>query len=220
MYHPIIDRLKTISDLLPTAIGGEFVPSGTKQISITENGTTTENVFSYADAEITVNVQSGGIVPTGTKQISITQNGTTTEDVTQYANAEIAVNVPTGGELPDGMTNAGSGEIMFASRTISNIPIDHGLNFTPKAIIIWTDSQLATGADIFYCLLTRYLANNTGTIHTERFLTAKQGAPSGMEILSYTSDNADMFITNTTFNIGHGSRYYEAGSSYYWVAFD
>lgn len=35
-------------------------PSGTKQISITQNGTTTEDVAAYASAEITVNVQGGG----------------------------------------------------------------------------------------------------------------------------------------------------------------
>lgn len=35
-------------------------PTGTKQISITENGTTTEDVTNYASAEITVNVSSGG----------------------------------------------------------------------------------------------------------------------------------------------------------------
>lgn len=35
-------------------------PSGTKQISITQNGTTTENVADYASAEITVNVSGGG----------------------------------------------------------------------------------------------------------------------------------------------------------------
>lgn len=35
-------------------------PSGTKQISITQNGTTTEDVAAYANAEITVNVQGGG----------------------------------------------------------------------------------------------------------------------------------------------------------------
>lgn len=35
-------------------------PTGTKQISITENGTTTEDVAAYANAEITVNVQSSG----------------------------------------------------------------------------------------------------------------------------------------------------------------
>lgn len=36
-------------------------PTGTKQISITENGTTTENVSAYANAEITVNVQGSGM---------------------------------------------------------------------------------------------------------------------------------------------------------------
>lgn len=35
-------------------------PTGTKQISITENGTTTEDVSAYANAEITVNVSGGG----------------------------------------------------------------------------------------------------------------------------------------------------------------
>lgn len=34
-------------------------PTGTKQISITQNGTTTEDVTNYASAEITVNVQGG-----------------------------------------------------------------------------------------------------------------------------------------------------------------
>lgn len=67
-------------------------PTGTKQINITSNGTTTEDVTAYADAQITVNVPTGS-TPTGTKNISITQNGTTTEDVTNYANAQITVNV-------------------------------------------------------------------------------------------------------------------------------
>lgn len=35
-------------------------PTGTKQISITENGTTTEDVSNYANAEIEVNVSGGG----------------------------------------------------------------------------------------------------------------------------------------------------------------
>lgn len=41
---------------IPTGI----TPTGTKQISITENGTVTEDVTNYASAEITVDVQSGG----------------------------------------------------------------------------------------------------------------------------------------------------------------
>ena len=51
-------------DEMPDAIeaisGGGITPTGTKQISITENGTTTQDVTNYASAEITVNVESSG----------------------------------------------------------------------------------------------------------------------------------------------------------------
>lgn len=47
-------------DAIEAIIGGGITPTGTKQISITENGTTTEDVTNYANAEITVNVPSGG----------------------------------------------------------------------------------------------------------------------------------------------------------------
>lgn len=40
--------------------GGGITPTGTKEISITQNGTTTEDVTSYANAEITVSVSGGG----------------------------------------------------------------------------------------------------------------------------------------------------------------
>lgn len=40
-----------------------ITPTGTKQISITENGTVTEDVTNYANAEITVNVSGGSVNP-------------------------------------------------------------------------------------------------------------------------------------------------------------
>lgn len=43
--------------------GGGITPTGTKQISITQNGTTTEDVTQYANAEIMVNVPSGASLP-------------------------------------------------------------------------------------------------------------------------------------------------------------
>ena len=92
-YHPIIDRMKRIAELLPTAIGG-ITPTGTKTINITQNGTVTEDVTNYANAEVITNVPQG-VFPTGTKTINITQNGTVTEDVTNYVNAKVNVNVPT-----------------------------------------------------------------------------------------------------------------------------
>ncbi len=42
------------------AVHQGITPTGTKQISITQNGTTTEDVTNYANAEIAVNVSGGG----------------------------------------------------------------------------------------------------------------------------------------------------------------
>jgi len=62
-------------------------PTGTKEISITENGTTTEDVTDYAYAEIEVAVPASA-VDSGTK--NITANGTG-QDVVGYAAVDVAV---------------------------------------------------------------------------------------------------------------------------------
>ena len=59
-------------------------PSGTKQVTISQNGTTTEDVEDYENAQITVNVPG----PSG--KITISQNGTDI-DVSSYALADINV---------------------------------------------------------------------------------------------------------------------------------
>lgn len=53
--------------------------TGTKQISITQNGTTTEDVTNYASAEITVNVSGGGASPAYTtiSEVAIGANSVT-----------------------------------------------------------------------------------------------------------------------------------------------
>lgn len=81
-----------MAEAIESISGGGITPTGTKQINITANGTVTEDVTAYANAEVVVNVPTG-ITPTGTKQVSVTQNGTTTEDVTNYASVEINANV-------------------------------------------------------------------------------------------------------------------------------
>ena len=87
------DKL-VMSNVTVGAIPDEYiVPTGTEEISVTENGTVTADVT--AKETVTVNVDVPAPVPTGTKQIAISENGTTTEDVAGYANAEISVDVPT-----------------------------------------------------------------------------------------------------------------------------
>lgn len=50
------DGFSSVVVNVPTGI----TPTGTKQISISQNGTTTEDVTNYANAQITVNVSGGG----------------------------------------------------------------------------------------------------------------------------------------------------------------
>lgn len=73
-------------------IGGGVTPTGTKQITITANGTTTEDVTNYASAEITVNVSgvswediATSAIPSG--EVSI--NGTS---IHEYAFANMGYN--------------------------------------------------------------------------------------------------------------------------------
>lgn len=58
-YNATDDDLDGYSAVTVNVSGG-ITPTGTKQISITANGTTTEDVTDYANAEITVNVSGGG----------------------------------------------------------------------------------------------------------------------------------------------------------------
>ena len=51
----------TLINSLTVNVSGGITPTGTKQISISQNGTTTEDVTNYASAEISVNVQSAGV---------------------------------------------------------------------------------------------------------------------------------------------------------------
>lgn len=77
-------------------------PTGEKTITITQNGTSTEDVKAFATAKINVAVPSTGITPQGTKEI--TQNGV--HDVTNFAQAKV--------EVPQGITPAGTKEISIS----------------------------------------------------------------------------------------------------------
>lgn len=126
-----------------------------------------------------------------------------------------------GGELPEGMNHTGSGEVMFASRTTLNTPIDHGLNFTPKLLTAWSSDNAVSAQEMVFCTLERELFDiQGGTAKTIRGLICFGGNVGGYEANYYPSEDADFFMTDTFFNIGHGSRWYAAGVPYYWFAFD
>lgn len=59
------------------SISGGITPTGTKQISVTENGTVTEDVTNYANAEITINVPTSGGANMATGTFTVAENTTT-----------------------------------------------------------------------------------------------------------------------------------------------
>lgn len=69
--------------------GGGIIPTGTKEINITENGASDHDVTDYATAHVVVDVPK----PNAKKTVEITANGTTTEDVADFGSIDIAVNV-------------------------------------------------------------------------------------------------------------------------------
>lgn len=91
---PLYGRLSQSGDS-GSGGGGGIIPTGTKEINITENGATEYDVTPYAKAAVNVDVQK-----TGSKDINITANGTTTENVQDVGSVNINVNVPT--EKPTG----------------------------------------------------------------------------------------------------------------------
>lgn len=117
--------------------GGGITPTGTKTINITQNGTTTEDVTNYANAQVNVNVPNPS---TGTKQI--TSNGT--HDVTQYASAE--VNVPNPSTGTQTFTANGTYDVTNIAEAVVNVESSGGETFTLLSQVTTTEDVTVISA--------------------------------------------------------------------------
>ena len=100
-------------------------PTGKKVISVTENGVSTHDVASFAQAEVNVNVPVPE-EPSGEKVIDIVANGAHTEDVKAFASAKINVNVPSTGITPQGtkeITSNGTHDVTQFAQAKVNVPV-------------------------------------------------------------------------------------------------
>ncbi len=175
-----------MADAISAISGGGITPSGTKQINITQNGTVTEDVTNYANAQVNVNVPS--VSPTGTKQVSIAQNGTTTEDVTNYASAEISVNVPNSYSASDeGKVVSNGALVAQTSRSVtSNGTIDTTLNNSVE-INVPSSGITPTG--------TKNITTN-GDHDVTQYATAHVDVPTGI-----TPSGSQEFTQNGTYDV-------------------
>lgn len=122
-YLDVIQQNKTEST------GGGITPSGTKEISIVQNGESTEDVTRYANAHIVVDVPMPE-PPTGVKEISVTENGVSTHDVSAFAQAEVTVAVPEPAGEKQITTNGKHDVKAFASVDV-NVPSE---GITPTGV--------------------------------------------------------------------------------------
>ena len=138
--------------IMTTGTGtGGATPTGTKNISISSNGTTTEDVTNYASASITVSVPNsytssdeGKVVSNGALVAQTSSSTTTNGTIDTTLINSLSVNVPT----------SGSGSVEYGTFTVaSNISLpDAGATVTvgftgdPDYIYCWMDYD--TFADI------------------------------------------------------------------------
>lgn len=100
-------------------------PAGKTTISVTENGVTTHDVASFAQAEVSVAVPIPA-EPAGEKVIDIVANGTHTEDIKKFATAKINVNVPATGITPQGtktITENGTHDVAQFAQAKVEVPV-------------------------------------------------------------------------------------------------
>ena len=107
-------------------------PSGTKQVTISDIGTISEDVTNYAEAEITT---SGLVKPSGNKSITVDTPGTISDiDVSNFA----TVSVSTDGlvETPSGsidITSNGTIDVSEYEEAIVNVPSI----WNPSTLTLW-----------------------------------------------------------------------------------
>ena len=173
------------------SISGGITPVGTKQISITQNGTTTEDVTNYASAEITVNVPSGASLPS---VISKVDGGSfTLASDTAGNNHWISHNL---GVLPKCI-------IIWTEdsdlRTSTAAVAQRYLLCSQLVLMDWATGTTSNA------LIPNHLFRNTNGA------TSNTGSP----IAQAAVEN---YIQTTRFNNALGAAYYKADVEYKWIA--
>ena len=129
-----------------------------------------------------------------------------------------AIGSISGGSLPTGMTHIGSGSFTFASRTVVTEKIYHGLDFTPKAVVIFSNADAFSVNDVIYSFIVNGLPNIAAENRkSERILAFSGGI--GYDSSLYKGTYGQ-FVNSEYFYINHSSYYYKSGVTYNWFAFD
>lgn len=192
--------------LVDVTQSGGITPSGTKQISISTNGTTTEDVTSYASAEIAVNVpQNAADLITKV----ITANGTyDAEDDSADGYSSVTVNVPHIG--PQFVLIGQSTHTLEAyTGTSTAQTIDTGINikntdYALGLVVITCDGTKTNAADwggFSVQLFTRYNSNSALMSSGVVWLKNNTLSRAQMTANGNTSSSYGVCVPNNTNNV-------------------
>lgn len=230
-YSAASDGLSGYSSVtvnVPT--GGE--PTGTKQISISSNGTTTEDVAAYADAEITVNVPNsyaasdeGKVVSNGAlvSQTSdtVTHNGTV--DTTLINSLTVDVSVGSGyTRYATGTYTPAETYKTTGNRAITTIT---EIGFTPTHFILAVNNTSDVLGTQYAVLQESYEAVGD-PIHYFRFYTRYQNTSGSIgnagAVTSWTTQSSGyLYLSNGTIYLRTVSNVILVGGvNYTWYAYE
>ena len=112
------DELDGYSEVIVN-VPASAVDSGTKNVSITQNGTTTENVVGYANAQITVNVPTGGAT-LQTKSVTPTESAQQITPDTGYDGlSQVNVGAISSSYVGSGVSRRSSSDMSRSGSTIT-----------------------------------------------------------------------------------------------------
>lgn len=150
----LLTEAKYLEDDVTITYARPSAPSGTKNISITQNGVTTEDVTNYASAQITANVPNtysagdeGKVVSNSALVAQTSRNIDTNGTYDTTTNNEVVVNVSGGGgiSVDDIATNsAPSGAI-----TVNSTSIADGAFRSKPITSIYAPNALTVGRNAF-----------------------------------------------------------------------
>lgn len=233
----LLTEAKYLEDDVTITYARPSAPSGTKNISITANGVTTEDVTNYASAQITASVPNtyaaadegkvvddGALVAQGSQ--TITTNGT--YDTTLIS--ELIANISGGGNLEYNM-----GTITFTSDTspTSGVQVAHGLSAAPEIVLFWCEDWTTenppdyTTTTIVGWGLIKYpniLQRISSSANTNKGMQFKMTISSGASIVAVATPSSASYFqdipgsVNFTYRRTANGDWYRSGVTYHWLA--
>lgn len=207
----------TTGNVVVDPIPDEYIiPTGTKSITITANGTTTEDVTNYASAQITANVPN---TYAAADEGKVVNNGTLVSQSSDTVTANDTYDTTLINSLTVNVSGGGGGSVESGSFTPATNTQQYSINLnsdTYKLVVYWLSPDSPTALNhslrVDYCKGFRL---NAGALSRLFGIYSNAGGSSWSGALTTTGSESSTFANGVLTIKGN---YLIAGCTYNWVA--